>query len=120
MAVVTITTANDADFIRGFLYQYTPSGTPVDLTGNKMRMGIRRRAEDVSEEILLTTENGGLVISDPVGGAFTVIIRQSMLVQHKVGDYEHSLIRTRPDGMKLRVWSGTLTIEAGPSRVGEP
>jgi hypothetical protein len=116
MAVVTITIANDADFIRGFRYQYTPSGAPVDLTGNKLRMGIRRKAEDSAEEMLLTTENGGLVITDEPGGAFTVVMRQSMLIEHAVGDYEHSLVRIRPDGAKLRVWSGAMTINPGASR----
>lgn len=116
MAVVTITIENDADFIRGFAYKYTPSGTPVDLTGNKLRMGIRRRAEDATEEMLLTTENGGLIISDGAGGKFTVVLRQKQLVILPNGEYDQSLIRITPTGDKLRVWSGTLTNNAGPSR----
>jgi hypothetical protein len=115
MAIVNITTQNDADFIRQFAYQ-TVSGVPIDLTGNKLRMGVRRHAEDVAEQMLLTTENGGLEITDAVNGKFTVWIKQDDLERQQLGDYDHSLIRFPPTGMQLRIWSGLLTINAGPSR----
>jgi hypothetical protein len=114
MAIVNITCENDADFIRGFLYQQL-DGTAIDLTGYTMQMGIRVHAADITEEMLLTTENGGLVITDPPGGAFTVIITQAQLVQLQLGGYEHSLIRMQGGG-KQRIWSGSLVINAGPSR----
>ncbi|WP_439372907.1 hypothetical protein [Bradyrhizobium sp. DASA03120] len=114
MAIVNITCENDADFARQFAYQLT-DGTPVDLTGNTMKMGIRRRAEDVTEEMLLTTENGGLTITDPPNGKFTVLITQAQLVQLDLGDYEHSLIRIRGT-QRMRIWSGTLVNNAGASR----
>lgn len=122
MAIVDITTENDADFIRGFVYQtllsdgVTP-GPPVDLTGNKLRMGIRHRAPDVTEELLLTTENGGLTITDAVNGKFTLHITQAQLLELPLGDYEHSLIRiVTSSGLQLRIWSGTLVNNAGASR----
>jgi hypothetical protein len=65
--------------------------------------------------MLLTTENGGLAISDPPNGLFTVYISQDQLVAMQVGDYEHSLIRMKA-GAQLRIWSGTMTINAGASR----
>jgi hypothetical protein len=114
MAIVNITTQNDADFIRGFVYQ-TISGTPIDLTGNTMWMGIRKHAADVAEQMLLTTENGGLQITDAPGGAFTVYIPQADLERLQVGDYDHSLVRSK-SGMTLRIWSGVLTNNPGPSR----
>lgn len=115
MAIVNITAENDADFIRAFAYQ-TISGSPIDLTGNKMKMGIRKRAEDVAEEMLLTTENGGLEITDPANGKFNVWITNEQLVLLKLGDYQHSLVRIVPTGLTLRIWSGVLTVTAGPSR----
>jgi hypothetical protein len=114
MAIVNITCQNDADFIRGFIYQQL-DGTPIDLTGNTMRMGIRVHAADVTEELLLTTENGGLVITDATKGLFTVIITQAQLVQPETGAYEHSLIRMQST-TKLRIWSGSLVINPGASR----
>lgn len=114
MATVNITAQNDADFIRSFAYQ-TVEGTPIDLTSSTMRMGVRRHAEDATEQLLLTTENGGLSISDAPNGKFTVWITNDQLLRLPLGDYDHSLIRLT-SGLQLRVWSGTLTVNPGPSR----
>jgi hypothetical protein len=119
MAICTITCQNDADFRRGFIYNtLNPDGStgpPIDLTGWTMKMGIRVNAADITEEMLLTTENGGLAITDPTNGKFTVTITQAQLVQMQAISYDHSLIRMQ-GGVQLRIWSGTLTINAGPSR----
>ena len=114
MAIVNITCENDADFNRQFAYQLV-DGTPIDLTGNTMKMGIRRRAEDVTEEMLLTTENGGLTITDPTNGKFSVLITQAQLRLLDLGDYEHSLIRIRGT-QRMRIWSGSLINNPGASR----
>jgi hypothetical protein len=115
MAIVNIITTSDADYFQGFAYQQS-TGAPVDLTDDMMRMGLRKHAADIAELMLLTTENGGLIITDAVGGKFTLWIKQGDLLRLTPGQYVHSLIRTRPDGLQLRVWEGTLTHTAGPSR----
>jgi hypothetical protein len=114
-STVNITTESDADFYHGFAYQDT-TGAPIALTGNTLRMGVRKNAEDIIELMLLTTENGGLVITNAAGGAFTLWIKQADLLQLAPDVYVHSLIRTRPDGLQLQMWLGTLTHTAGPSR----
>jgi|SRR4051812_39256370 hypothetical protein len=116
MAIVNITCWNDADFMRGFVYQTTATPpAPVDLTGNTLKMGIRKHATDSIEEMLLTTENGGLTITDAAQGKFTVIITQAQLGKLPVGDYEHSLVRMI--GLaRFRIWSGTITVNPGASR----
>jgi hypothetical protein len=117
MAIVNLTTESDADFMRGFLYQYKDSGQPVDLTGNVMKMGIRRQATDTTELLQLTTDNGGLIINSATVGYFTLWITLDQLLRLEPYTYVHSLIRIRPnDNLNLRVWSGTLTHNAGPSR----
>lgn len=117
MAIVNITTQSDADFIRSFFYQYADSGDGVDLTGSKLRMGVRKHAEDISAVLLLTTENGGLQIVNPSVGNFVVWITRAQLERLPPGTYEHSLIRIPPTGdLHLRIWSGELTHNAGPSR----
>lgn len=116
MAICNITVENDSDFFRAFAYQYT-DGSPINLTGNTMRMGIRRHAADAAEEMLLTTENGGLVVTDAANGKFSVRLTQDQLVRLPVGDYEHSLVRwITATGEKYRIWSGTLTNNAGATR----
>jgi hypothetical protein len=115
MAIVNITTETDADFIRSFAYQYTPSNLPVDLTGNTMRMGVRKNAADVAEVLLLTTENGLITITDPANGLFTVWMKQADLERLPIDTYDHSLVRNTGT-LQLRIWSGTLTNTPGPSR----
>ncbi|WP_038384936.1 hypothetical protein [Bradyrhizobium elkanii] len=116
MAIVNITVENDADFNRAFIYQ-TVSGAPIDLTGNTLRMGVRKHAEDVAEQLLLTTENGGLAIINGVAGQFMVRITQAQLVRLPVGDYDQSLVRIFSGGsQKQRIWSGALVNNAGASR----
>jgi hypothetical protein len=115
MAIVNITVENDADFYRQFAYQ-TVDGVPIDLTGNTLRMGVRKNASDVTEELLLTTENGGLTIIDAPNGKFTVRIVQDQLVRMRVGNYDHSLVRLIGTTQRYRIWSGALTNNAGASR----
>jgi hypothetical protein len=115
VAVVNITCQNDCDFYRQFVYQ-TIDNVPIDLTGSKLRMGIRHRAADVKEELLLTTENGGLTIIDATKGKFTVMIFKAQLQKDlPVGNYEHSLIRI-VGNMHSRIWSGELVNRPGASR----
>ena len=45
MAIVNITTQNDADFCRPFALQAT-DGTPIDMTGASLEMMLRRHAAD--------------------------------------------------------------------------
>jgi hypothetical protein len=121
MAICTITVENDADFIRGFQYlTQNPDGTtgaPIDLTGNMLRMGLRHHAEDVEEDLLLTTENGAFTITDAPNGKFTLWITNEQILENlQLVTYDHSLIRITPSGLQLRIWSGTLTVTAGPSR----
>jgi hypothetical protein len=119
MAIVNITCWNDVDFIRGFVFyqisQDGSAGAPFDLTGNMLRMGIRFNAVDVIEEMELTTENGGIAITDPANGKFTITIMQDQLVRMPLGNYEHSLIRISGVN-KFRIWSGSLTLNPGASR----
>lgn len=117
MAIVNISTTSDADYVHGF--QYMAGTNPIDLTGQSLRMGVRRHAADAEEQLLLTTENGGIEIVDPPAGKFVVTIKQDKLRELYVGEYEHSMVRIihYADGdIKYRVWSGTLSHAAGPSR----
>jgi hypothetical protein len=114
MAIVNITAENDADFYRSFSYQ-TVSGLPIDLTGVSLLMKIRKRATDATSLLELTTATGELVITEPTNGDFTVYISQDNLVRLEVGDYEQSLIMLANE-LKTRIWSGTLTVNPGPSR----
>jgi hypothetical protein len=114
MAIVNITTYNDADFYRTFLWQ-TIDGVPIDLTGGVMEMMLRRHAQDQVAEMRLATDTGEIVFNDPVNGQFTVRISQYFLERLALGSFDQSNIFTR-NGYKVRVWSGSLTNNPGATR----
>jgi hypothetical protein len=114
MTIVNITVANDADFYRRFIWQ-TVDGSPLDLTGGEMEMMLRRHASDKAAVMRLGTDTGEIIITDPLAGTFTVMIRQEALERLGLGDFDHSNIFTR-NTYKVRVWTGLLTNNAGPTR----
>jgi len=114
MAIVNITTYNDADFYRTFIWQ-TASEIPIDLTGGTMEMMLRKHAEDQVAVIRLGTDTGEIVFDDPVVGRFSLRVLQLVLERLGVGEFEHSNIFSK-DGAKTRVWSGSFTNKAGPTR----
>jgi hypothetical protein len=114
VSIVNITVENDADFYRVFQY-ITVAGVPIDLTGVALEMMLRRRAEDETALLRLATDTGELVLTDPINGFFSLLIRQLVLEQLGLGSFDHSNIMTR-GGYKTKIWSGTLTNNAGPTR----
>ena len=58
----------------------------------------------------------GISITDAPNGKFTIWITNEQLEKLQVGGYEHSLIRIQETGLRLRIWSGNLTVNAGPTR----
>ena len=114
MAVVNITTQNDADFYRSFVWQ-TIAGDPIGLGGMAFEMMLRRHAKDEAAVLRLATDTGEVVVTDAGNGVFTVRIAQGTLVRLGLGDFDQSMIATR-GGYKMRVWSGVLTNNAGPTR----
>jgi hypothetical protein len=115
MATVNITVENDADFYRAFQYVAADSGTPINITGGTMEMMLRRHAEDAEALLRLATDTGEIVITNAAQGAFTVFIEQLVLERLGLGSFDHSNILTL-GGLKIKVWSGTLINNAGPTR----
>jgi hypothetical protein len=116
MAIVNITVENDADFYQMFQYVMATSGTPIDISGASMEMMLRRHAEDTEVVLRLGSNTGEIVLTDPANGFFTVLISQSSLERLALGAYDHSNIMTVAGGLKRKIWSGTLTNSAGPTR----
>lgn len=114
MATVNITVANDADFYRTFIWQ-TIQGVPIDLTGGMLEMMLRRHAKDEAAVLRLGSDTGEIVLVNPAAGQFTVRITQEALQRLGLGDYDQSNIFNR-SGLKVRVWTGLLTNNAGPTR----
>ncbi len=78
MTIVNITTQNDADFYRTFIWQ-TVAGPPIDLTGGVMEMMLRRHAPDQAAVLRLGSDTGEIVFTNAIAGQFTVRITQDAL-----------------------------------------
>jgi hypothetical protein len=115
MAICNITTESDADFIRGFVYK-TALGVGIDLAGTSMQMLVRSHAEDATLAMSLTSAGGDITIVNSPLGSFTLRISQAKLLLLNPGEYVHSLIWSRVDGLKIAIWRGTLIHSIGPSR----
>lgn len=115
MALVNITTESDADFTCGFIYK-TEAGDGIDLAGTSMKMYLRAHAEDATLAMSLTSADGDISIGNSPLGSFTLRISQAKLLLLNPGEYVHSLIWTRVDGLKIAIWRGTLIHSYGPSR----
>ena len=115
MAIVDITVANDADFNRQFQYVQASDNSPIDITGASLEMMLRANAADATVYLRLGSNTGEITISDPVNGLFAVYISQATLAQLALGTYDQSNIMTIGT-QKTRIWSGTFTNNAGPTR----
>jgi hypothetical protein len=114
MVTVNISVENDADFYRSFAYQDIDNN-PINITGCSMVMKLRRHAEDATAFLTLSTDTGEIVIVNGAAGSFTILISQEDLLELSLGPYDQSLIMTL-NGVKRKIWSGSLVVNAGPSR----
>jgi hypothetical protein len=115
MAIVNITVANDADFNRQFQYVQQSDNAPIDISGCSMEMMLRANAADATVYLRLGTDTGEITINDAPNGLFTVYVSQATLAQLALGTYDQSNIMTLGSD-KIRIWSGTFTNNAGPTR----
>jgi hypothetical protein len=127
-ATVNMNTYSDADFVKAFMLRVTDdSGAGAsyyyDFAGVAMQMMIRKKPEDVEVFVALSTDPGdGIVLSasdsatPAVLDTINVTITRSQLSRMPEGDYAHSLIMTRADGIADDIWRGTLTHAIGPTR----
>lgn len=113
-SVVNITTESDADFRRAFTYQ-TTLAVAIDLTAATMVMKLRRHVEDKTAALTLTTENGGIVITNAAAGKFQLVIDNADLERLPADIYQQSLVMSQ-GGAQTLIWRGTLTHTDGPSR----
>ncbi len=119
-AIVDITTFSDADFARAF--QWVINDVPFDFTGFDLLMMVRRDPDDAEVFISLSSVdyNGILFQPDPDDSdkltTFNIYITRDQMKAMVAGDYVHSLLLLRPDGLREDIWRGTLTHAIGPTR----
>lgn len=86
-----------------------PTMTPYDLTGCKVRMQIRRSR---GSEVLVsaTTSNGGIKVTDPVGGRIEVTITDEATDSLNVSRAKYDLEVGYPSGDVVRAIQGNVRV----------
>lgn len=124
-SVVNLETFSDADFARAFKWKIgTGEDDYFDFTNHALAMMVRRNADDAEVFVSLESDSGGLngiLFHEPEPGdtkitTFTIIIPRDHFQKMSPGEYVHSLILIRPDGLRDDIWRGTLTHAIGPTR----
>lgn len=92
-----------------------PNVIPYDITGCRARMQIRRSR---GTEVLVsaTTNNGGIVFTDPVGGRMEVTITDEATDDLALKRAKYDLEVTYPSGDVVRVLQGEVSISPNITR----
>ena len=88
----------------------------VDLTGAKLRLQVREKVAAATVLLELTTENGGIVVTDAVNGYYTLSLSAAQTAAQTwkkgVGDLEVEFL----DGTVKRLWRATFVVDAEATR----
>ncbi len=103
--------ANNAPWAKAF--RMTRDGTAVDLTGAVMRMQLRQAATPYDPVMLLSTDNGRLVVDDGPNGLWSVKVEVAVAVQVPAGAYDHDMLVRLRTGEEIRAYVGTVTVDRG-------
>lgn len=89
-------------------------GEDVDLVGATLKMAVRPANDDPDDlpALILSTDNGGIIIEDAAAGVFSILALANQMDQLTPGRYQHDLIHIR-EGRTLRIWRGWLTVTRG-------
>jgi len=105
----------DLDVYKGSTFvkiiQWKTGETPVavNLTGCTARMQIRKAVNDTAILDTLTTENGKLLIHEPLNGKFKIVISAATSTSYTFTSAVYDLEIIFTDGTVTRVIEGCLT-----------
>ncbi len=89
---------------------------PVDLTGSTIKMELRIAEADQQAIVSVYSPDGGIYLSNPTQGAFTIWMDRSKLVRLFPGQFVFDLVRLMPDGYQERIWEGIANVVEGSTR----
>ncbi len=77
-------------------------------------MEIRAQESDHEVMISVASPDQGITITDAPGGAFTILIDRTTLMQQlQPGDFVTDLVRLMPNGYQERLFEGIVTVVEG-------
>jgi hypothetical protein len=116
----TMNIATNDDWVVPFIYATQnadgSAGPPIDLTGSTLMMEIRHQVQDHEVVVTLTSPDNGIIITNAVAGAFTIVIPRDTLEQLEPGSYVSDLVRLMPNGFQERLLDCAVTVAEGVTR----
>ncbi|GAA4180238.1 hypothetical protein [Shinella granuli] len=92
------------------------SEAAFDLSGSSLLMHLRQSPEAQRIDLLLSTDNGRIVIDDPSTGLISFDVAQETVEGLNPGVYFHDIVWTMADDRKVNLASGTVTVDLGVTR----
>lgn len=92
------------------------SETAFDLTGSSFLMHLRGSPQAQRIDLLLSTDNGRIVIGDPATGLISFDVAQFVVEGINPGIYYHDIVWTMADDRRVNLASGTVNVVLGVTR----
>ena len=91
----------------------------VNLAGYSLKMQIATQVSESPSPILLTTQNGGLIITSTAasGSNFTINIPSSITAAVDTGVYNYDIFMVGPNGVETGLFAGFFTFQANETPV---
>lgn len=116
-AKLDLTFYQGATYRRSFQWQTGATPSPVNLTGYSARMQVRRKLSDPDPPLLeLTTQNGGIAITNAAEGRFELFVSASdtAALSFRSGVYDLELVA--PSGDVIRLFEGNAILSPEVTR----
>ena len=115
-ASISLTIYQGSTFERSFQWKTSSPPVPVDLTGYKARMQIRENIKSADFIIEMTTENGGIIITNPVEGRIKLYISSDDTTRMNFKSAIYDLELIRPDNSVVRLFGGSVSLSLEVTR----
>lgn len=117
---INFAVSTNEDWVDTLQFQEGPEGsqTPVDLTGSSFLMHVKEAATQLAEELILSTDNGRLIIEPAPEdeGKLSIYVPQETVNDLNPGVYVFDVVWTMADGREVNLAAGTLTVILGITR----
>lgn len=92
------------------------TGDPIDLTGKNLAMGLSDELHKSAPDLILSTANTYLQITDAVQGRFKFNVPYAITSDMNRGKYYFDIVELLAGGDQLRLISGSLEVSHGVTR----
>jgi len=115
-ATINLTIYQGSTFTKDYIWKVGEPAIPVNLTGYTAKMQIREKISEATILIELSTENGRILIPNPIEGHFSFLISatDTSMLSFKNAVYDLELYS--PSGVVRRLFGGSVTLSPEVTR----